>query len=228
MQPRPALLGLITAVAGLEVVQLVTRPDQDTWRLGARTMLRIALVHLAGLFTHPTYAFVLGATTLAALVHGGTARPVAAWAGSLAAAVYAVTWWPALHTTTGSAATASIGPPVLADLGTTLQILWGSLPGLLVLLSVAAFSALRLRESRGMPPAPALRAMMIVAVTVLVAPFVASSWLAVFVPSGIAVLLLPSACVCVALLVVPRGNAIVMGALAAALLTSAIVQVAHS
>ena len=194
---RPyALLAAVSAAVTLLSLASLDRSEsrRSAWWRGAA----LAALHLLGLFTHPTYVFVLAACGLAGALAGRSIRTASAVAAGAALVLYGLLWGHVVRATLASEATSWMQPPRLADAKTAYLSLWGTGPGFMLagaLVVLGLSNRSRLRELSRDP-----QVQWIAAATFIgwVAPIALSLWRPVFLPVRTPVMLLPLTAVLVA------------------------------
>jgi hypothetical protein len=207
---RPyALLSLEAAVGGWIYYEFLGRSrypgiaaTQKTGRNRARLYLALIVVDLAGLLTHVTFVFFMGAYIVAALIVSWK-RAVQLAAGALASGLlFLLLWWPTLQKTLGLPGLNWLPSPTLSDLVRALANLWGA-PGTAVLVvCVAVVMALDRKVAIQMLRNRDIWIAVTITATGIIMPFTVSLWWPLFHDLRTPMLILPMACVLIALILV--------------------------
>lgn len=166
----------------------------------------LALVHLAGLFTHPIYLFFVVAWTAAIVVAAPRSRLMLAAAAGLAVVLYGVLWWPMLSATLNLPATRWMAPPAPVDLWNAWLGIWGNRTGFILIGALLALALSTGLDRAGWIDRPLAFAMVCGAAT-LVIPFAVSFWRPVFHLTRTPTLALPVLAMVVALAIARLGTA---------------------
>jgi hypothetical protein len=185
---RPyALLALIASIALWQSLTMTTRGNAFAGRRAAA----LAATHLLGLFTHPTYVFVIAAYASASAVVRRTVVNAATLAAVVAVAVYAVSWGAIFRATFVMHATSWMTPPGVGDLKAAFLLLWGTGPGMMLAGAVMVLALGDLARTRRAATPAGVRWVAVAAGLAWVLPVAVSFWRPVFLPARTPVMLLP-------------------------------------
>jgi hypothetical protein len=202
---RPyALLCLLAALA--TAGHLAAAADDKRQRGGRLVIAGLIVVHLAGLFTQPLYAFFAAASALASLVLlPGKRGVVLALAPGVAVAIYVAVWWPVLRQTFLLPTTSWMTTPDATDLMAGYLALWGWRNGWMLAGVLLALLLVRSGSLKDVST-PAWRYCAIVSATVIVGTFAASFAKPVYSAASTPIVILPALAVAIAAAVVRLGS----------------------
>jgi hypothetical protein len=167
---RPyALLCLFSALgAGALIASLRAQPP-----VGRRRWIALTMIHLLGLFTHPTYVFLALGSAAAVWMTRGSRGNRLATTGIVAVVIWLTTWGWMLYGTFSLPATAWLTTPHYADLWNAYLGIWGNrngfvLVGVLLALLTAPGAARRVFAD------DTTRIVAIIATVALAGPFLVS------------------------------------------------------
>jgi len=220
---RPyALLALIASAAMLQSVAMLQSARRERARVAP--VVALALTHLLGLFTHPTYVFVLVAYGAASTLVRRALVNAASVAALIAVAAYGTLWGPVVRATLAMQATSWMSPPSVADLKAAYLLLWGTGPGLIMLGVLAALLLADLERTREAIAATPRRWALVAAAVAWGLPIAVSFWKPVFLASRTPVMLLPASAVLLGAVLSALARRLVLVTLAALfVLTAALV-----
>jgi hypothetical protein len=188
---RPyALLALVASLALLQSVALLEPTPREGSRRGP--IVALALTHLFGLFTHPTYVFVLLAYAAASTLLRRIVVNGANLAAAAALVAYVALWGPVVRATVAAQRTGWwMAPPRFADLKGACLLLWGTGPGMIMLGAVLALALTNTQRTRDAIAATPIRWSLVAAAVAWTVPIAVSFWKPVFLASRTPVMLLP-------------------------------------
>lgn len=200
-RPYALLCGMAAAAMWISLV-VIHRPAK-TRAAALLPPAGLFVVHLLGLFTHPTYALFLAALLLASLWLPRDARLSLLAAGVAAVAIYLVLWWPVLRGTLEAGATRWMASTAWLDVSYAAMLIWGTgrgavLLGAIVVLALATPAA---TSRRFFSNAPVARWLLLTAAFGWLMPLAVSMYQPVFFPGRTPVLLLPATAAALAILI---------------------------
>jgi hypothetical protein len=225
---RPyALLSLMAAASVAQSISLVCRPGHSDRRRRLR-VAALTATHLLGLWTHPTYVFVMLALPVGSALSHRPTFVANAFASALALGAYVTFWGPVVAETFRLQPTSWMQPPHLRDLRSAFQLLWGVGPGFILIgaLIVAALD----RSSRVTEWAarPVIRWILAAAATLWIVPIVVSFWKPVFVASRTPMVCLPLTTILIGAALAALTSRAALCILSAAFIASAVQHAASS
>ena len=145
---RPyALLAAVSAAALLQSLPLVGLADGERGSRLPRAAV-LAVTHLAGLFTHPTYVVVAMACAAASVVAERRLRSPALLAPIVSVGIYALVWGPTVRATIALQTTSWMHSPTLLDVQRGVMLLWGVGPGFMLAGALVAVMISNPRRTR--------------------------------------------------------------------------------
>jgi mannosyltransferase len=212
---RPyALLCLLAASAVLASIALLRVPGHAPTR-AAILAGALALLHLAGLWTHPIYAFLLAAVALGTFAAGRERRWLGFAAAAIAVAVYVVTWGGVLRETMAIPATAWMPAPEFQHLIDSYTVLWGNRNAFILFGALVTLVALAPGRAAALVATPVARFVIIAGLVAVLLPFAISYARPVFLSGRTPMLALPLAALGAALVLSRLGTTTVLVALSA-------------
>lgn len=223
---RPyALLCCMAAAATWISLVIIRRPTNT--RASALTRSGVLLViHLLGLFTHPTYALFLTALILASLWVPRDARLSLLAAGVTAVAIYLVLWWPVLRGTFEAGATRWMASAAWLDVPYAGMLIWGTGRGAVLLGAVLVLALATPAAASRLFKAPVARWMLMTAMLGWLVPLAVSLWQPVFFPGRTPVLLLPATAAALSIVIVPLASRPALVALCAVVASGPLITLA--
>lgn len=200
---RPyALLGLLIALTThvtFGVLQVFAPPSLTA--PARRWHLLLIGLHTLGLLTHPLYAFVLGALTLAAVWVSRRAFIELVFDGAMAGLLFLLVESPFLSHTFHLPTTTWMPVPGLKELAEGWLNLWGEQKTLLIGGYVCALGLWRWRRLRPILTSPSISVSLTILVITGLMPFAVSQIKPIYLETRAPVIFLPSACVLAGILI---------------------------
>jgi hypothetical protein len=222
---RPyALLCLLAASAVLASIALMRVPGQTPAALPRAVILAgtLAIVHLAGLWTHPLYAFLLAAVALGTLAAGRERRWLGLAAAAAALTIYVGTWGGVVLETMAIPATAWMPAPELQHLIDSYIVLWGNRNAFILFGALVTLVALAPGRAAALAATPAVRFVVIAGLAAVLLPFAVSYVRPVFLSGRTPVLALPLAALGAAFCLSRLGTTTVLVAISALFLQGSV------